>query len=416
MKSMTCAFRSIPSLARNRGPVWFLLGFALLLFALPASAQTEDPALDAPARFLIETITVEGADRPASREIVAKESRIATGTEVDEEDLRQAIYRVKRLPFVVDADFTLRKGSERGRYELVIRIEMASSIVVDLTGGRNFAAGYPLTLKGFDWYGTLGARRFIGSHGYAFGSIDRFRNLQVGYTQFHLFGPGSYLSLVTGKNLEDKTGSYGLSALAGKPLTATQALRASVSYSTSDQFDSGSADLDWLFDTTDDPLLPAQGDALSVSALYGSNDFSYRALDGSLFRFDNRNWQVAASARHYWPLASRHSVWGELTAACYGFLQSQGGVTSHSSGEVGSVNAGYSWDLIRSQVGEPRNDLRFTTAAHFSGAKNQYPGFETGFAKSVLAIDMGLIYRRPQGSISLTFTYLDEYYRRRLAQ
>lgn len=409
---MTCTFRSILSFRQTRGPARCFLGFALLLFALPAIAQTEgqDPALDAPARFLIETITVEGVERAATREIVAKESRISTGNEVDEEDLRQAIYRVKRLPFVIDADFALQKGSERGRYELVIRIEMASSFFVDLTAGATWVKGDASTASSYGWYGAAGARQFVGARGYAFGSIDRDRNLQLGYTQFHLFGPGSYLSAAATRNLEDKNDGYSFALSAGKPITARQVLRAVGSYGGSEPVTSRSIAVEWSFDSTDDPLLPTRGTTLSASAGEGDSKSSFRFSDGLLIRSEARDSQIGALARRYWPLAPRHSLWGELGGTWHDFSGSSeffGG--QRYSYKTGSAAVGYAWDLVRSQVGEPRNDLRLTARAQFDVLTNSE---STGFYGRAFTFETALKYRRPQGSIGLTFTYIDPRQRR----
>ena len=390
---------------------WVFSGLALLLLAVPASAQ-EDLAAAEPVRFLIESITVEGIDRAAAREIVAKESRVEPGTEVDENQLRQAIYRVRRLPFVIDADFSLQKGSERGRYVLVIRIEMASSIFANLATGAVWESGESGD-GNFDWFGSVGARHFVGSRGYAFGSIDRFRNLQLGYTQFHLFGPGSYLTAALGTNLEDEYDGQTLSLSLGKPLTANQALRAGVGYGDSDLYDQRSASLEWLYDTTDDPLLPTQGDSLSLSAGYGTSEFRFRPLDGSVLRSENRDGSVRAAARRYWPLAARHSIFGEVTAGYNSFRSSGGETVFEGSYQTGSTAFGYAWDLIRSEVGEPRNDLRLLTRANLSVTSD---ALALGFYGRALVFDSGLTYRRPQGSISLTFSYVNILDRRRFVQ
>ncbi len=410
--------RHLSSPTRRFRPASLAFGFALLLLALPATAQPEtpDPALDAPVRFLIETITVEGVERPATREIVEQESGVAPGTEVDEDQLRQAIYRIRRLPFVIDADFSLQKGSERGRFELVILIESASSFFADLSAGAAWNSGEISDQNGdLDWFGAVGARRFVGARGYAFGSIDRFRNLQVGYTQFHIFGSGSYLTAGVGTNLEDDSAGYTLSLSAGKPLTAEQALRFEARYSGG--FDAGSgqsASLEWLYNTTDDPLLPTRGETLSASAGYGASDFEFRFLDDTFFRSESLGWSVGTVARHYWPLASHHSIWGELAVSHReSRSESSGGfnrTVSRSSNESGSAGLGYAWDLIRSQVGEPRNDLRFSARASYATVTN---AAENGFVPRVLTLETGLIFRRPQGSISLTFSYIDDYDRQR---
>src|SRR5688572_9758135 len=98
-------------------PVLLCLGVPVV----PAAAQAPEPA-----RFLLESIVVEGVQRDAPREIVAGESLLKPGNEYTEQELREAVYRIKRLPFMVDADFSLRKGSERGTYELVILVKETS--------------------------------------------------------------------------------------------------------------------------------------------------------------------------------------------------------------------------------------------------------------------------------------------------
>ena len=75
---------------------------ALLLLAAPPAQ-----ALEEPARFLIERITVEGP-KEAAANIVRAETLLREGGTYTEAELRQAIYRVQRLPFVLDASFSLR--------------------------------------------------------------------------------------------------------------------------------------------------------------------------------------------------------------------------------------------------------------------------------------------------------------------
>ena len=118
----------MPWLRSRWGPTLFslaLAGASMLACAFPAAAQEEPPpeAVEPSAeiaRFLIETITVE-TDRKASVGIIESETLLKEGETYTEDDLRQAVARVHRLPFVLGADFSLRKGSERGAYELVIQ-------------------------------------------------------------------------------------------------------------------------------------------------------------------------------------------------------------------------------------------------------------------------------------------------------
>src|SRR3954469_2979572 len=102
-------------------PRAFAILFVLLAGALPVWS---DEAAPEPARFLIEKITVAGP-KAAAANIVRAETLLRTGESYTEDELRQAVYRVHRLPFVLDASFSLRKGSRRGAYELLIEVAPA---------------------------------------------------------------------------------------------------------------------------------------------------------------------------------------------------------------------------------------------------------------------------------------------------
>src|SRR5215213_3037053 len=100
------------------------LGLGLLfLAALPGQAQESGGAPE-PVRFLLETITVSGANEAAAN-IIRAEALLEEGGSYTEANLVQAIARVHRLPFVLEATFALKKGSERGAYELAIDVQPA---------------------------------------------------------------------------------------------------------------------------------------------------------------------------------------------------------------------------------------------------------------------------------------------------
>ena len=54
--------------------------------------------------------------------IEVRETRLREGEEYSEAELRDASARLMRLPFLLSAEFSLEKGSERGRYVLVVTI------------------------------------------------------------------------------------------------------------------------------------------------------------------------------------------------------------------------------------------------------------------------------------------------------
>lgn len=168
----------------------------LMLGAVPAHAGE----LTAPATFFIESIEIEGA-RHASPELVEAESWLVAGKTYSEPDLRQAVFRIQRLPFVLSADFVLAKGSQRGRYRLVIRVEeirrwffgedatytrFTNSVAFDSLFGQN----HSLTPGG-----QAGIRLFLGKYNMVFGSISNRGGLQAGYTRYNLFDRSASLSL-----------------------------------------------------------------------------------------------------------------------------------------------------------------------------------------------------------------------------
>ena len=148
---------------RSRGGSALPIAIALALLAAvapPAGAQLIDPAPAPPPTFPIERITVEGA-RHASPDLIVAESLLRAGQSYTETVLRQGVYRVRRLPFVRAARFSLRKGSERGSYELVITVEETHRVFFGaeafLSEGQDWALtvvwpsrAMPATLAGAD--------------------------------------------------------------------------------------------------------------------------------------------------------------------------------------------------------------------------------------------------------------------------
>ena len=189
----------------SRRPTRRLLGCGLFLIGclwgtlLPA--QEVAAGGEPPARFLIETISVENAEK-FSPQIIVSESLLEEGSSYTEADLRDAIHRIIRLPLILDAEFALRKGSSRGHYKLLIRVDEA----------RRWFFGQELALtywaRGISFQNlftddfsvatsTLAGRRFsVGRYGVFFaaaGGDDG--TLQLGYSQYNLLGRNVLLNL-----------------------------------------------------------------------------------------------------------------------------------------------------------------------------------------------------------------------------
>src|ERR1043166_10046101 len=89
-----------------------ILTLALTLFAATASAKS----------FLIERIDVNAAKRIPAAAVLA-ETRLDAGKTYTEEQLDQAVNRVRRLPFVVYAEGELQPGSRPDARVLRINID-----------------------------------------------------------------------------------------------------------------------------------------------------------------------------------------------------------------------------------------------------------------------------------------------------
>lgn len=370
-------------------------------------------AAQEPPKFLLETIRVEGVQRAAARQIVTEESLLVPGTTYTEQELRLAVYRVKRLPFVVDAELSLRKGSERGAYELVITVEEAKPVFF-LAQADGLSSRFPGTARSTAWVesASAGGRYFVGSHGLAYGSAQGFHGvdgtlLRVGYTQYDLFGKGSFAGLDVSTlegigGLENRT----VSLAAGYPLTAAQSLRASVfnSWSREDRFfkdeaNRWDASLAWIYDTTDDPLFPSSGTKVSA----GSNYSQTRTLDRSTpegFRTASHDFNVAVFARRHWAVTARQSVSVELDG-----IHSESGSSSGFSGRDlnGFLGAGYALDLLGLSRGGHAGDLRFETIL-FGRYEDFSPSFVPSPVKSV-GLEASLAYRNPWGVARVSFRY-----------
>ncbi len=211
------------------------------------------------------------------------------GRAYGEDELRDAVRRVERLPFVVDVEFRLRKGRERGHVVLVIEVVEAT----------RFFAGFDLHsshenefwLESYDTPETrlleqkihlediergdfvLGTRWFLGSRGVLVAALQNSEwsseiFAQAGYTHYDLFGPGSFAALSIGVNDHNKL--FGVEW--GVPIRGNHSVRASyarvqgygLSSARSDK--EGQRDFlrfEWRYDTRDDPVLPLDGDLLN---------------------------------------------------------------------------------------------------------------------------------------------------------
>jgi hypothetical protein len=435
----------------------------LFLAALPAVAQETPPES---ARFLIETITVEGP-KEAAANIVRAETLLHEGESYSEGELREAVYRVHRLPFVLDASFALRKGSRRGAYELVIQVQPARWFFFD-HWIRAYRFDQPLDLEDETFRGdrssaaiggVAGARMFVGRSGELFGAFDTRDGLQVGFTQYDLFRRGILASAGISRELccvtevlplaldptfsswtfESSTKvSLGMSV----PLGGRQSLQISLSdrrgqagshrgvlvdspdrvrqlFASTGELAYQRVEAKWVYDTSDDPFLPTRG--ISLSAGVEATRFDSSTLVEFVLEppFDVQpvlpfhSEQVVGALSGNWHLSISPKQTVSLMGRVFGGpshldnLRLRDRTVDEASVDSYGVSAGiqHSVTLRRSRSKDNFVDVRLETGAEI-GVEKTSPDFGPSPLKR-FSVHAGLVFRNAWGRVRLILTYLD---------
>ncbi|MEM1180250.1 MAG: BamA/TamA family outer membrane protein [Acidobacteriota bacterium] len=340
--------------------VCVVLGF---LGAGPVDAQVLDPT------FFIESVRVEGLER-ASAELIIAESLLEPGFEYIESELQQAAFRVQRLPFVLDATFVIERGSERGRYGLVIHVEEIKRWFFGEDGvftlfTNSIAFDNPIA---DDWTiasnPLAGIRLFAGRYNVFFASLSGgSRGAQVGYTRYNLFDRRIVFNLgltaggccatqvfalgldPTFSSWQNQEDSRQAQASLGVPLSqrTSLSLRLTRTYSeagerrnllgldgprgTLEYLDliQDTAELSLLYDSTDDPVFPSRGltfvagfdyERLESDLVVPESQLFNRSraielppgLGPSLPPFKSQQWRVSGTLTQHWPITRRHTL------------------------------------------------------------------------------------------------------------
>jgi hypothetical protein len=440
--------------------------FLLLAGGMPV--RGEEPAQE-PARFLIEKITVEGP-KEAAANIVRAETLLRAGELYGEDQLRQAVYRVHRLPFVLDASFSLRKGSRRGAYELLIQVEPARWFFYD-AWVRAFAFEQPLVLRdeafrgdrsSLALVGLAGARLFVGRSGVVFAAVDSREGAQAGFTRYDLLHRGILASAGVSRDWccvtevlplgldptfsswsfnETVRFSLGLSI----PLSGPQSIQFAASdrrgdhgtqeevllprgvrfsrrTMTGDALSYRRAEAKWVWDTSDDPVVPTRG--LSVSAGLEASRFAARDL--ILYVLDPRTEETlatsttsslrseqvvaAVSVIRHWPLTPRQTVsaQGRVSAgrSRVETLDLHGDVSNGDADTYGgSVGVDHAVTLRRSRTSGSLDDIRLESGVEV-GAETVSPHVSPSPLRRI-AVHAGLVFRNAWGRARITVSYLN---------
>jgi outer membrane protein assembly factor BamA len=409
------------------------LSRTVLLLALAPAASAPATAQQPPPRFLIESFVVEGLEAAAARDIVVAETLLTTGREYDENQLKEALYRVKRLPFVLDAELALRKGSERGTYTLVIQVSANKpffhSTFLGVVVERD---DEPDGSDRVDWTAEshVGVRRFVGTWGLLHASAFAAEGLhttpvQVGYTRYNLFGRGAFASFaISGAALgENDHDQFGASLELGLPLSRRQSLRSVLLWNrvestfrlldgqgqtgvVDSRIDEQTAALSWVYDTTDHPVFASRGAKVTAVADYSRVRREQRGGPAGfpLANATNEAYRVALVARRYFPLTPRNTVSVGGDASWQRFAGASLPGPSHGTrAAVGARHSLRLWDYSRTRR---LGDLRLETEVELD---------HTRFGSSdgtLLTLRSLIVHRNPWGFVQGGLLYFDSLRRR----
>ena len=270
----------------------------VLLLAIAGAAVAHGDEANA---FLIERIEIRNARR-VSPEIVIAEARLREGGRYGEGALRDANDRLRRLPFFVDVQFALEKGTERGSYVLVITVNETKPFFY-LTDVTVYTSERNAFVVDEDNEGLVGFRAFVGRRGMIHAGIfshndDRpytsdYSALEAGYTQYDLFGTRAFATVSLRSFFTVADGAHILPVIvAGIPLSGSQTL--TVEY---EHFHIGGDRARrtertflarWSYDTTNHPFFPTRGTIVSFTPIVTWSDYSEAAAGAEPARAAHR--------------------------------------------------------------------------------------------------------------------------------
>lgn len=416
--------------------------FFLALWGMPAllCAQQGDPV----DRFLIEKITIEGLQRRSARAIVTAETRLQEGETYTEAALRQAIYRVKRLPFVLDAEMSLRRGSERGAYELVVTVEPTRPVFfLAQTDGRILSEDTPFSNDDRFFYSsraTAGVRQFLGTRGLVFASVSKSESYapsyQAGYTRYNLAGAGSYGSVGIQWERDDHLGERertGASAELGLPLAANHSLRSRLSWSRSvgdlalivvepperftidSRSETWGAGLDWIYDTTDDPVFSTEGEQVTGTVSWRQGEGRGRLREEvplpvpALWTDESAtSLDLGLSGRRHFRLTSRQSVAAGAGVSFSEYEQKERTFRNRSRTFSTGLEGRHSLSLWGFEKTERFGDLRLESGIYVSHSRIRASYLADDASRTSAGLSSSVVFRNAWGILRVSLSYFED--------
>ena len=401
---------------------------------------------------------VRGLNRASASSILAA-SRLVAGEAYDESDIGAAAARIRRLPFVHDAEVRLIPGTERGFYRVVFEVdettryfvaadlellEVGDEVRFDPRGGAtsselgaDVAAGLRF-FPGGDGLFTVGWTAGAVSASYSHFDVGG-RGI-LGTAEVAVRPDESRWAFALGLDPTLSTWHFDSSAeitlglgipLAGNQLlsgsiTALEAEESSNAGVSADNFSAldaqqRRAELAWTFDTTDDPLFARKGrrvraglsaatfEASSGLFLFGEGDTVASSFGPA--QPDSRLYSAHVAMTQNWPLGPRATtsleIAGSVGVADVGEVLTDNQLVDPGNLDVvtGRIELALASDLWLPQVARKRGDLRWEARVGY-GTESISPRVGVGSVDR-FELSLGVLYRAEWGVIRLGVSYLD---------
>lgn len=405
-------------------PMKTILALALPLIATIAAADS----------ILVERIDVNAAKR-ISPAIILAETRLVAGKTYTQDEIDQAINRVRRLPFVLAVDADYKPGSTAGARVLRINVEEMANFNWSLDTSAVAHGSRGGSGSGATAAGSIGYRFFPGRNGTLDVSLgdtnmsligNTQREATLSYNAYGLLGTSAYASVGVG-TIFRTNGQYDINpaALLGVPLTRTQTIEAAFSRTTSrlERSVDGIADpirssvrvtetgLTWLLQTADDPYFARHGFDAAAGPSWTRNEIDLpfvltfpkpaHVVPGQQ---SQREFSLNASAAKFWPLRESSAAWAR-------FVGSSTRITGTANGNpfpaqrwnVGDALVGVAHDFNREMGESTQSRTRLELGLGYHVDRLSGSGL---LNRSGAEAEIGVAYRNRFGILHVTASYI----------
>lgn len=322
--------------------------FAPVLLLIAATSLAQSPAQS--------SVVVERVDIHAMRsrpETLIAEMRLPKRPSYSVEEIEQAVYRLRRLPWVVDATYTLEPGSAPGAQVLRVIVvdELPVHAILDVQAVAQ-RGGYVTSLTQIGW------RFFPTRNGVAeltSGSVSRsgggsgggphLGDLSAQYTAYGLFGTSAYAGIGVSGHYQPEDRLISPILFFGVPLTQTQTIRGAYSRGGDKSQSDAIATLQWLVEKTDDPYFGRQGFSIAAGPQWEQTRF---VADFGKLHLDDRQSGPGFVVRGetYWPLAEHGAYWARGNVTVTNETPTNNGVKGNKAQlQLGDVLGGVAWNF-----------------------------------------------------------------------